>query len=92
MNWLGCLRIFVVGQWLSLFKLDFRIIAKIIAQSDLPPPRDAAEDGTAIGTMTSSLLEPFARLVGKWRRQGARVTELAGRLTGLGVITRNHCG
>jgi AraC-like DNA-binding protein len=46
-----------------MFKLDLRIIAEIIAQSDLPPPRDAAEGGTAIGTMTSSLLEPFARLV-----------------------------
>ena len=54
-----------------MYKLDLRIIAEIIAQSDLPPPRDAAEGGTAIGTMTPSLLEPFARLVALWNEPEA---------------------
>lgn len=47
-----------------VLKLDLRVMAEIIAQSGLPPPRDRASEGsTALGTMTPALLEPFGRLL-----------------------------
>ncbi|AHG20708.1 AraC family transcriptional regulator [Chania multitudinisentens RB-25] len=45
-------------------KLDFRVMAELIAQSGLPPPRERTnERSTALGTMTPALLEPFGRLL-----------------------------
>ncbi|MDR1708099.1 MAG: AraC family transcriptional regulator [Candidatus Accumulibacter sp.] len=47
-----------------LLRLDLRILAELIAESGLPPPRGrAAVESTAIGTMTPALLEPFVRLL-----------------------------
>ena len=47
-----------------VLKLDLRVMAEIIAQGGLPPPRDPAGGGsTALGTMTPALLEPFCRLL-----------------------------
>lgn len=45
-------------------KLDLRIMAELIAQGNLQPPRQRAPDGSsALGAVTASLLDPFARLI-----------------------------
>lgn len=45
-------------------KLDLRVMAELIAQGHLPPPRDRVADGsTAIGTITPALLDPIGRLL-----------------------------
>ena len=45
-------------------KLDLRAVAELIAQSGLQPPRQRVSDGSsALGTLTSDLLEPFTRLL-----------------------------
>lgn len=45
-------------------KLDLRVMAELIAQGGLQPPRNrGAEGSAAIGTVTPSLLEPFDRLL-----------------------------
>jgi AraC-like DNA-binding protein len=47
-----------------VFKLDLRVMAEIIAQSGLQPPRDRTTGGsTVLGKMTPTLLEPFCRLL-----------------------------
>lgn len=47
-----------------VLKLDLRVMAEIIAQGGLPPPRDSVGEGsTALGAMTPTLLEPFCRLL-----------------------------
>lgn len=46
------------------FKLDLRMLAELIAQSDLPPTRERATmKGVGIGTVTTGMLASFARLV-----------------------------
>ncbi|MDL2185416.1 AraC family transcriptional regulator [Pseudomonas sp. ChxA] len=46
------------------FKLDLRILAELIAQSELPPTRErAVMKGVGIGTVTEGMLASFARLV-----------------------------
>lgn len=46
-------------------KLDLRLLAEVIAQGELPPPRDKAPHrSVALGTVTPALLDPFHRLVG----------------------------
>ncbi|ROM34176.1 AraC family transcriptional regulator [Pseudomonas poae] len=46
------------------FKLDVRILAELIAQGELPSPRErAVMKGVGIGTVTEGLLMAFARLV-----------------------------
>jgi len=46
------------------FKLDLRILAELIAQSELPPTRERAVlKGVGIGTVTEGMLASFARLV-----------------------------
>ncbi|WP_460135828.1 AraC family transcriptional regulator [Pseudomonas sp. S1_E04] len=46
------------------FKLDLRILAELIAQSELPPTRErSVMKGVGIGTVTEGLLASFARLV-----------------------------
>ncbi|KTC51105.1 AraC family transcriptional regulator [Pseudomonas fluorescens ABAC62] len=46
------------------FKLDLRMLAELIAQSELPPRRErAALKGVGIGVVTDGLLASFARLV-----------------------------
>ncbi|MGB3126178.1 MAG: AraC family transcriptional regulator [Pseudomonas sp.] len=46
------------------FKLDLRILAELIAQSDVPPTRErAVTKGLGIGTVTEGMLASFARLV-----------------------------
>lgn len=55
-----------------LLRLDLRVIAELIAQSGLPPPRDRATEGSAaLGTITPALLEPFSRLVALLDEPGA---------------------
>ncbi|WP_208854847.1 AraC family transcriptional regulator [Chromobacterium haemolyticum] len=55
-----------------VLKLDLRVMAEIIAQSGLAPPRDRANEGsTALGTMTPVLLEPFGRLLALLDEPGA---------------------
>ncbi|WP_372169882.1 AraC family transcriptional regulator N-terminal domain-containing protein [Xanthomonas axonopodis] len=45
-------------------KLDMRIMAELLAQGSLPPRRDRATGmGAGIGTATSAILAPFARLL-----------------------------
>lgn len=45
-------------------KLDLRVVAELIAQSGLQPPRQKASEGcSALGTLTPDLLEPFTRLL-----------------------------
>jgi AraC-like DNA-binding protein len=45
-------------------KLDLRIVAELITQSGLHPPRQqAGESSSALGTLTPALLEPFVRLL-----------------------------
>ncbi len=47
-----------------VLRLDLRVMAELIAQSGLPPPRDRiTERSAALGTMTPTLLEPFSRLL-----------------------------
>ena len=47
-----------------VFRLDFRIIAELIAQIGSAPPRASSGEGSAaIGAVTADLLEPFARLL-----------------------------
>lgn len=47
-----------------VFKLNLRVMAELISQTRLAPPRDrAAETSAAIGTLTPALLEPFSRLL-----------------------------
>jgi len=47
-----------------MLRLDLRVMADIIAQSGMPPPRERAADGsTAICTVTPALLEPVHRLL-----------------------------
>lgn len=47
-----------------VFKLDLSLMAELISQNRLAPPRDrATETSTALGTMTPALLEPFSRLL-----------------------------
>lgn len=47
-----------------MIRLDLRVMADIIAQSGMPPPRERGADGsTAIGTVTPALLEPVHRLL-----------------------------
>ena len=46
------------------FKLDLRILAELIAQSELPPKRERAVlKGVGIGVVTEGMLASFARLV-----------------------------
>lgn len=46
------------------FKLDLRILAELIAQSEAPPRRERAVlKGVGIGTVTTGMLASFARLV-----------------------------
>lgn len=55
-----------------VLRLDLRIMAELIAQGGLPPPRDrAVEGGTALGTITPALLEPFSRLLALLDEPGA---------------------
>jgi AraC-like DNA-binding protein len=45
-------------------KLDLRVMAELMAQTRLPPPRDrATQGGAAIGTITPALMQPFYRLL-----------------------------
>lgn len=47
-----------------VLKLDLRVMAELIAQGVLPPPRECALDGSsALGTITPALLEPLNRLL-----------------------------
>jgi AraC-like DNA-binding protein len=47
----------------SLLKLDLRMMAELVAQTRLPPPKDrSVAKGMALGTVTPSLLESFKRL------------------------------
>lgn len=47
-----------------MLRLDLRMMADIIAQNGMPPPRDRIGDGcTALGAVTHVLLEPFERLL-----------------------------
>lgn len=46
------------------FKLDQRILAELVAQGELSPVRERANDSVVgIGTVTEALLDPFRRLV-----------------------------
>lgn len=46
-----------------LLKLDLRMMAELVAQTRLPPPKDrSVAKGMALGTVTPSLLESFKRL------------------------------
>lgn len=52
--------------------LDLRVMAELIAQSGLPPPRDRATGGSAaLGTITPALLEPISRLLALLDEPGA---------------------
>lgn len=47
-----------------VFKLDLSVMAELISQTRLPPPRDRATEASAgLGMMTPALLEPFTRLL-----------------------------
>ncbi len=47
-----------------VLKLDLRVMAELIAQGGLPPPRDRSTDkGMGIGAVTPVMLEPFKRLL-----------------------------
>ena len=51
-----------LGFWL---KLDLRLLAELIAQGHLPPPKErAAATSVGLGTVTPAILEPFCRLLG----------------------------
>ena len=46
-----------------VLKLDLRIMAELVAQTHLPPPKDrSVARGMALGTVTPTLLESFKRL------------------------------
>ena len=46
-----------------LLKLDLRLMAELVAQTRLPPPKDRSmAKGMALGTVTPTLLESFKRL------------------------------
>ncbi|WP_199054060.1 AraC family transcriptional regulator [Aquitalea sp. ASV15] len=48
-----------------VFKLNMGVMAEIIAQNSLPPPRECVqESSTTLGSMTPVLLESFTRLLG----------------------------
>jgi len=50
-----------LGFWL---KLDLRLLAELIAQGHLPPPRErAAARSVGLGEITPLILEPFKRLL-----------------------------
>lgn len=50
--------------WAWTFKLDLRMLAELIAQSDLPPTRErSAAKGVGIGSVTAAMLAPFERLL-----------------------------
>lgn len=64
-----------------VLRLDLRIIAELIAQNTLLPPRDrAAEGSSALGMITPTLLEPFCRLLALLDEPGA-ITVLAPLIT-----------
>ena len=47
-----------------VLRLDLRIIAELIGQIGVPPPRQRPTEGSAaLGTITPALLEPFGRLL-----------------------------
>lgn len=47
-----------------VLKLDLRVMAELIAQGGLPPPRERAQEGSsALGTSTPALLDPLSRLL-----------------------------
>ncbi|PQZ93182.1 MULTISPECIES: AraC family transcriptional regulator [Pseudomonas] len=47
-----------------VLKLDLRVLAELITQSDLPPARDrSVAKGVGIGSMTSAMLASFERLL-----------------------------
>lgn len=51
-----------LGFWL---KLDLRLLAELIAQGHLPPPRErATPKSVGLGAITPAILEPFNRLLG----------------------------
>jgi AraC-like DNA-binding protein len=55
-----------------VLRLDLRVMAELIAQSGLPPPRDRAIEGSAaLGAITPALLEPFGRLLALLDESGA---------------------
>jgi len=55
-----------------VLRLDLRVMAELIAQSGLPPPREHAAQGSAtLGTITPALLEPFSRLLALLDETGA---------------------
>ncbi|HHW76314.1 MAG TPA: AraC family transcriptional regulator [Xanthomonadaceae bacterium] len=55
-----------------VLRLDLRVMAELIAQSGLPPPRERAAQGSAaLGTITPALLEPFSRLLALLDEPGA---------------------
>jgi AraC-like DNA-binding protein len=46
-----------------VLRLDLRMMAELVAQTHLPPPRDrSVQTGMALGTVTPPLLESFKRL------------------------------
>jgi AraC-like DNA-binding protein len=46
------------------FKLDLRMLAELITQSDLPPPRErSVTKGVGIGSVTAAMLASFERLL-----------------------------
>lgn len=52
--------------------LDLRVMAELIAQSGLPPPRNRPNEGSAaLGTITPAILEPFGRLLALLDEPGA---------------------
>jgi AraC-like DNA-binding protein len=55
-----------------VLRLDLRVMAELIAQSGLSPPRERAAQGSAaLGTITPALLEPFSRLLALLDEPGA---------------------
>ncbi len=55
-----------------VLRLDLRVMAELIAQSGLPPPRERATQGSAaLGKITPALLEPFSRLLALLDEPGA---------------------
>ena len=55
-----------------MLRLDLRVIAELIAQIRLPPPRDRSTEGSAaLAPVTRTLLEPFDRLLALLDEPGA---------------------
>lgn len=55
-----------------VLRLDLRVMAELITQLSVPPPRDRATGGSAaLGTITPALLEPFSRLLALLNEPGA---------------------